>query len=482
MSARAGGRSVGWLVAAVAAVTALALAGCTTTITGRALPGLDPTSAGGLPVTDGPSGPKDGVADADLAVEGGDGGEIDTLATNAVADIQTFWTAAFTRDFDSEFEPIGRLVSYDSEGRGAEVCGADTQGLVNAFYCPQQDTIAWDRGQLLPSLAERFGPMAVVLVLAHEIGHAVQTRLRLINQSTPTIVAEQQADCFAGTFMRHVAEGSAEHFRLSTGDGLNQVLAAIFLLRDQVGSLLTKRGAHGSAFDRVAAFQFGFTDGNRRCAAIDLAEVTARATELGFDPDDDNEGNLEITEATVGTIVETLRDTFKDNPFDEPRLAFEGASCGATAPSPPASYCQDVNTIAVDLDGLAQLGTPRDQSDRIAAVGDFAAFGLVASRYVLAVQKGVGLGLEGDAAGLRTACLVGVWAGLHIKNPFGGRQPLGQVRLAPGDLDEAVAALLKDGLIASDVAGETVPSGFARVEAFRIGFLQGTQPCTTRFP
>jgi len=100
---------------------------------------------------------------------------------------------------------------------------------------------------------------------------------------------------------------------------------------------------------------------------------------------------------------------------------------------------------------------------------------------VLAVQKGVGLGLQGDRAGLRTSCLVGVWAGLHVETPFGSRNPLGTLRLAPGDLDEAVAALLEDGLIASDVNGSTVPSGFARVEAFRIGFLQGTAPCTARF-
>ena len=479
MSARAGRMTVSTVVVAV--VLALG-AGCTTTIPGRAVVGLGATSAGGLPVTDGPSGPKDGASDADLDVDGSDGGEIDTLATNAVADIQEFWAARFPPDFDAEFDPIGRLVSYDSEGAGAQLCGADTNGLVNAFYCPQEDTIAWDRGQLLPSLADQFGPMAVVLVLAHEIGHAVQTRLDLVDATTPTIVAEQQADCFAGTFMRHTAEGRAPHFRLSTGDGLNNVLAAIFLLRDQVGSLLTKRGAHGSAFDRVAAFQFGFTDGNRRCAEIDIAEVTGRATELGFDSDDDSEGNLEITQENVGLIVGTLRDTFDDNPFDEPRLQFDGASCGGSEPTtPPASYCPDPNVIAIDLDGLAELGTPRDRRDQIAAVGDFAAFGLVASRYVLAVQKGVGLGLEGDLAGLRTACLVGAWAGLHIENPFGGRRPLGSVQLAPGDLDEAVAGLLKDGLIASDVRGATVPSGFARVEAFRIGFLQGTRPCTDRF-
>lgn len=465
----------------VAVLTTLGLSGCGTTVPGKALPGLDPASVGGLPVTEGASGPKDGVPTAQLPVTGGDGGEIDALAVNAVADVQQFWTAAFPADFGTRFSPVRQLVSFDSEGGGGQVCGTSTAGLVNAFYCPQQDTIAWDRGQLLPSLAEQYGPMSVVLVLAHEIGHAVQARLDLVDQNTATIVAEQQADCFAGSFMRQVAEGRAEHFQLSTGDGLNKVLAAIVLLRDQVGSELTEEDAHGSAFDRVAAFQFGFTYGNQRCARIDLDEVTSRATQLGFDPDDRRQGNLPITEATVEKIMETLRETFGDNQFDQPRLRFDSASCGSSEPSPPASYCPNSNVIAIDIEGLSAIGTPRGRRDQIAAVGDFAAFGLVASRYALAVQRGVGLGLTGDRVGLRTACLVGAWAGLHIDNPFGGRRPLGSLKLAPGDLDEAVASLLGDGLIASDAAGDTVPSGFARVEAFRIGFLQGADPCTARF-
>lgn len=47
----------------------------------------------------------------------------------------------------------------------------------------------------------------------------------------------------------------------------------------------------------------------------------------------------------------------------------------------------------------------------------------------------------------------------------------------PGDLDEAVSGLLTDGLAASDVNGETVPSGFSRVDAFRTGVLGGEQAC-----
>jgi len=45
-----------------------------------------------------------------------------------------------------------------------------------------------------------------------------------------------------------------------------------------------------------------------------------------------------------------------------------------------------------------------------------------------------------------------------------------------------VAELLQEeSLIAADVNGEQIPSGFARVEAFRRGFIEGWTPCSTDF-
>ena len=88
-------------------------------------------------------------------------------------------------------------------------------------------------------LTDMFGPMSVVGVLAHEMGHAVQFRLgekSNMNQTTPTIVREQQADCYMGNFMRWVAEGKSKHFQLNTGEGLNDILATVFFIRDPAGS------------------------------------------------------------------------------------------------------------------------------------------------------------------------------------------------------------------------------------------------------
>jgi hypothetical protein len=56
------------------------------------------------------------------------------------------------------------------------------------------------------------------------------------------------------------------------------------------------------------------------------------------------------------------------------------------------------------------------------------------------------------------------------------------VQLAAGDLDEAVSGMLTNGLAASDVNGESVPSGFSRIDAFRTGVLGAEDRCFKRYP
>jgi hypothetical protein len=233
----------------------------------------------------------------------------------------------------------------------------------------------------------------------------------------------------------------------------------------------------------VIAFQFGFVDGGRRCAQIDVDEVRSRATELSFGSPQDaaNQGNLPVDDESIGLIVRSLTETFKDTEAPPPQIGANGSRCEARGA--PAAYCADSNIVALDVPALAELATPRNEQLNVNVTGDFTAFGLIASRYTLSVQNHLRLGLEGANAGLRSVCLVATWAGLHQETPFGNRNPLDDgLRMSPGDLDEAVSELLADGLMASDVNGQAVKSGFARVEAFRIGFLQGAQPCLDRFP
>ncbi|MBB4963651.1 putative metalloprotease [Saccharothrix violaceirubra] len=468
----------------VAAVAVLGLlSACTQQIAGVARTERpDVSKVAGLDITTGESGPKPGVPDADLRVENGDGGEMDRLSTNALADVEEYWSEQFPKQFGTRFESVKRLVSYDSNGAGVEICRTNTKGVANAFYCSLDDSIAWDRGELLPMLDDMFGPMSVVTVLAHEMGHAVQYKLGDkggITQATPSIVKEQQADCYAGNFFRWVAEGKSAHFRISTGPGLNQILSTMFFIRDAAGTSAEKQGAHGSAFDRVAAFQFGFAGDPKRCAQIDPDEIRSRITQEVFDPNERDlgfgKGNLPVNDRKSLDLLESsLRDAYKQSGATPPALKVGESSCPDAQPTSPASYCPATNEISVDMPELVKIGTPPKRGQK-GGIGDFAAFAEIASRFALSIQKATGYALEGPAAGLRTACLTGAWAGTTTKEGV-------QLRLSSGDLDEAVAELLADkSLIAADVNGTVVPSGFARVEAFRDGFFEGSGLCTRKY-
>jgi hypothetical protein len=53
--------------------------------------------------------------------------------------------------------------------------------------------------------------------------------------------------------------------------------------------------------------------------------------------------------------------------------------------------------------------------------------------------------------------------------------------LGAGDLDEAVSGLLTNPIVATDVNGTPVPSGFTRILAFRTGLLGNADGCYQRF-
>jgi predicted metalloprotease len=468
------------------------LGGCGQTVAGKATAagGIDTTDAGGLEVTDGPSGPRDGAEDADLQVEGATSDEMDRLAINAVADLYDYWDEQLPKHFDQEFEHIERLVSYDSEGEGVRICGESTKGFVNAFYCGGggEDAIAWDRGVLLPGLTEMFGPMSVVGVLAHEMGHAVQFRLgekSNMNQSTPTIVREQQADCYMGNFMRWVAEDKSKHFQLNTGEGLNQILATVFYIRDPAGYDHTTQGAHGLAFDRVYAFQEGFRKDPKRCAEMDVEEIESRISEKErSDKDEEAGGEAEISDKTLGLLQQSLDEAFAENNAEQPEITENGSKCAEGESTSPATYCPDENIVGIDVDELREIAEPPAEGAEPgtdgAGIGDFAAFAEIASRYTLAIQKQVGADLDDEMAGLRTACLTGAWTRYTVDEDPNTNDD--KLHLAVGDLDEAVAELLQDdSLIAADINGKQVKSGFARVEAFRRGYMDGSAPCTEDF-
>jgi predicted metalloprotease len=475
------------LRAAIACGAALlVVAGCSKFVEGRSLAMLnDPFRVAGLPATNGPSGIRPDAPAPTGTVVNTDNGTIDKLSLLSVNDIEEYWKSVYSESLKGTFLPVAKLVSYDSEDPSSPiVCSNQTYKLVNAFFTSRCNLIAWDRGVFMAVAQRYFGDMAVNGVLAHEFGHALQQMAKLVTRKDPTIVREQQADCFAGVYLFWVADGKSPRFTLSTTDGLDHVLAGIITTRDPVmDSDSENDNEHGSALDRVSAFQMGFMTGAPACAGINQQEIEQRRGDLPkalrVDPTGDTEtGEVSINEDTLSTLMEVLGKVF--SPKNPPTLSYTPADCPDAKASPPASYCPATNTIVVDLPGLVKMATVSAEGEHTLPQGDDTALSIVMSRYALAVQHERGLPMQSPWTALRTACLTGV---VHRKMA----EPIDlpshkQLLLTAGDLDKAVSGLLTNHLVASDADGTSVPAGFTRIAAFRGGVAGNMDACYTRYP
>ena len=486
----AAGRSRGAITALRAAIScaavALVVAGCTTFVDGRSLSMLnDPFRVGDLPANNVASGIRPNAPSPNGAVVNTDNGQIDKLSLQSVTDIEDYWKSVYSQSLTGDFLPVGKLVSYDSnDPNGPVVCRNVTYKLVNAFFTSRCNLIAWDRGVFMPVAQRYFGDMAVTAVLAHEFGHALQQMAKLVTKKDPTIVREQQADCFAGVYLYWVADGKSPRFTLSTTEGLDHVLAGLITTRDPILDADTQNDdEHGSALDRISAFQMGFITGAQACAAINVSEIELRRgdlpTALRVDQSGTPEtGEVPINKDTLSTLMELLGKIF--SPKQPPALSYQPADCSDAKSLPPASYCPASNTIVVDLPALAAMGKVADTKDYRLPQGDDTALSIVMSRYTLAVQHERGLPMQSPYTALRTACLTGV---VHRKMAEPIELPSGnQLVLSAGDLDKAVSGLLTNHIVASDADGNSVPAGFTRIAAFRGGVTGNMDACYSRYP
>ena len=336
-------RRCAWAAAALALVCVTPMTtGCATTVMqGRAASMMyDPDRVGGLPASHGPTGVRPDAPAPTGNVEGTDGGSGDQLALLAINDIQSFWTSTFPQSFSGEYAPVSSLRSYDSTNpTSPRVCGRHaTYGEPNAAYCSRDDSVSWDRGVLIPDARKYFGDIAVAGLLAHEFGHAVQRQAHLVKLLTRTIVREQQADCFAGVYLRWVAQGRSPRFTMNTTDGLDHVLAGGITLRDPVDEPGNAPGAHGSALDRIGAFQEGFDGDPTTCGAIDKEEIARRRAGLpkglqNYLSSDADPGEMPITDDSLALLMETLTQIF--HPDTTPTLNIGGEHCMRGCPTQP---------------------------------------------------------------------------------------------------------------------------------------------------
>jgi predicted metalloprotease len=191
-----------------------------------------------------------------------------------LADTETSWGEIFAAAGRTYQEPT--LVLFSGEVKSA--CGF-AQAAVGPFYCPADRKVYIDLS-FYDELRTRFGApgdFAQAYVVAHEIGHHVQTLLGISERTMAarqganetqanalSVRQELQADCFAGIWA-HNAQSSRQV--LEDGDieeGLNAASAIgdDRLQQQSRGYVAPESFTHGSSAQRVRWFKTGLEKGS----------------------------------------------------------------------------------------------------------------------------------------------------------------------------------------------------------------------------
>lgn len=186
---------------------------------------------------------------------------------------QAMWSREF-QDSGVAYRPA-RLTIFTQQVQTA--CG--THGAeVGPFYCPASFGVYLDPrffAALARKVRVQLGDFAKAYVVAHELGHHVQTLLGITKQkaiadqqdpagkNARSVRFELQADCFAGLWARSAFEQGAVS-ETDIRDALNAAAVAgdDFQSRAAPGARPPEDWTHGSSAQRQHWFTTGFTEGN----------------------------------------------------------------------------------------------------------------------------------------------------------------------------------------------------------------------------
>ncbi len=467
----------GRLIVAAATLMALSAACSSGSGSSSAVQGAAPTTAG--------KGSKGGEASRvgsqgrgpNSAEEGPD-----EIVNAVLDDVEDYWGSHLEETYGVEFKPLAKgRHPYDASTPPPSCGGTEftyAQQKHNAYYCYLDDYIAWDRGDLIPQMNAKFGKFAVGLVLAHEWGHGISNRGG-VSIDVKTIVKEQQADCFAGAWARWQADGNGKHLTVQTGD-LQKGLAALLELRDPVGATdPNEPGAHGTAFDRINAFQEGFVQGPKRCAEYlkDLPQLTQ--AKFSDDEEASRQGNAPYDDIVTATARD-LNDFYTEaarraginfRQIDSLKAYTSPPRCGTEQLTEDQAknnvfYCAPENYVGYDDTFL------RNVYD---AIGDFGVATLMAHQFAVAAQLQNQVDAAATQAQLQQSCLTGAWAATVSPGSATQRTGPDALSLSPGDLDESIQAFLA---FSEPPENEGKLDSFERVKALRTGFFEGAQACS----
>jgi predicted metalloprotease len=200
--------------------------------------------------------------------------EIKEFISVVLADTEDVWRDIFEKSGKQYRDP--KLVLFSGSVKSA--CGF-ADAATGPFYCPGDYKVYLDTS-FFDELKTRFrapGDFAQAYVIAHEVGHHVQTLLginqkvhNLSRQSNKkeanklSVKLELQADCFAGVWANRADK--ARHI-LEAGDVEEALNAASSVGDDRIqkqsrGHVVPDAFTHGTSAQRVSWFKRGFEQGD----------------------------------------------------------------------------------------------------------------------------------------------------------------------------------------------------------------------------
>lgn len=212
--------------------------------------------------------------------------ELADFVSVVLADTEDTWHQLF-RDMNGEYQEP-RLILFS--GAVESACGF-AQSAVGPFYCPADQNVYIDLS-FYDDLRKRFrapGDFAQAYVVAHEIGHHVQTLLGISEQVHATqgraakaeanalsVRMELQADCLAGVWAHHAdrARGIVEAGDIEEALNAASAIGDDRLQRQAGGYVTPDSFTHGSSAQRMRWFRQGMKAGTfEACDTFSAAQL-----------------------------------------------------------------------------------------------------------------------------------------------------------------------------------------------------------------
>lgn len=203
--------------------------------------------------------------------------QVKEFVSMVTAETEQTWTAIFAQNGMTYRKP--HVVMFENATQSG--CGA-AESAMGPFYCPADETVYMDMS-FFKELQQRFGAkvteFSIAYVMAHEVGHHVQTLLgttQKVDQlrrsgkyseadmNRISVATELQADFYAGVWARQT--DAREHI-LEPGDIQSAIDAAEAVGDDNIqkrsqGYVNQEAFTHGSSAQRKDWFMKGYNTGD----------------------------------------------------------------------------------------------------------------------------------------------------------------------------------------------------------------------------